>query len=154
MCYIVESEAGYTVYMSERPPVNMAVDSPSREVQAKWPGGHMLILNDCPLTSNQQEARRLQTITEEMHAAANRSTQYSSSSSSSGGAAMERRYNVAVYEPYYPDRGHGYYPSYRVGYGGVPYPIGGYPVVGPIHHGGGYTAPPRVSHNSGRGTRR
>lgn len=75
MCYLVEDGNGIPVYVSERPPVNMAADSPSAEVQAKWPNGHMLILNECPLTANEQYARRLQVITETKQATALRLAQ-------------------------------------------------------------------------------
>jgi hypothetical protein len=142
MCYIVENGAGQTVYVSERPPVNMAVDSPSKEIQAKYPGGHMLIVPECPLTSNQQEARRLQAILEvkiateirmiQARTPATETTYFPSEKAQPvfyAGTLSQNDYSYGGYE-----------------YGSYGYYGGGYyrPVRGYNHHG------PRVSHQGRR----
>ncbi len=142
MCYIVENGAEQTVYISERPPVNMAVDSPSKEVQAKYPGGHMLIVPECPLTSNQQEARRLQAISEVKIATEIRAMQARAPATESAYFPSEKAqpvfYAGALSQN---DYGHGGY-----GYGSYGYYGGDYyrPARGYNHHG------PRVSHHGRR----
>jgi hypothetical protein len=133
MCYIVEDGTGNTVYVSERPPVNMAVDSPSKEVQAKYPGGHMLILTECPLTANQQEARRLQSISEVKIAAEIRKAQALAPVTVSAYSPSEKAQPV-----FYA----GTLPRNNYGYGGYGYYSGGYyRPIGSYNHRG-----PRVGH--------
>ncbi|NJD36393.1 MAG: hypothetical protein FIA96_16465 [Betaproteobacteria bacterium] len=149
MCYIVENGAGQTTYISERPPVNMAADSPSKEVQAKYPGGHMLIVPECPLTSNQQEARRLQAILEVKIATEIRAMQARTPPTESTYFPAEKPQPVFYAGTLSQD---------DYGYGGFGYGGYGYGAYG--HYGGGYYRPvrghehhgPRVSHY-GRGAR-
>ena len=149
MCYIVENGAGQTTYISERPPVNMAADSPSKEVQAKYPGGHMLIVPECPLTSNQQEARRLQAILEVKIATEIRNMQARTPVTESTYFPAEKPQPVFYAGTLSPnDYGYDGFGYGGYGYGAYGYYGGGYyrPVRGHKHPG------PRVSHY-GRGTR-
>jgi hypothetical protein len=145
MCYIVENGAGQTVYISERPPVNMASDSPSKEVQAKYPDGHMLIVPECPLTSNEQEARRLQAISEVKIAKEIRLKQALTPVTESAHFPTEKAQPVFYAGTLSQnDYGYGYggYGYGGYGYGAYGYYGGGYyrPIRGYNHHG------PRISH--------
>lgn len=140
MCYIVENGAGQTVYISERPPVNMASDSPSKEVQAKYPDGHMLIVPECPLTSNEQEARRLQAISEVKIATEIRMMQARTPVTQSSYFPSEKAQPV-FYAGTLSQNDYGY-GNGGYGYGAYGYYGGGYyrPIRGYNHQG------PRITH--------
>ena len=146
MCYIVEDLAGKTLYMAEQPPVNMAADSPSKEVQVKYPGGHMTIVTYCPPTPDQMEIRRLLAILEVQSATALRDAQARAPAAVSTYFPPEKPqpvfYAGTISQNDYGLGGYGYSGGYYGGYygGRYPRPVGGYNPQGPhVGHYGSRT---------------
>jgi hypothetical protein len=110
MCYIVEDEQGRALYVSERAPVDMSVESPSKLVQEQFPGGHILIVTDCPLTSAQHEQRRIQLILELRSAAAHRA-QYGQGMTSST-VEVKKPVQTEVYAGLVPSARYHIWPQY------------------------------------------